>query len=263
MREGFFRVVENNIFIGRLAPGKHVCYKNNHDVIRRNIYVNTSNGIIFEGIKCRTEELDQIDNNLYWSINGESQVSLTGTEGTISFEQWQQKGLDSNSIFADPMFTDPQRNDYTLSSDSPALSVGFEPFNMTTAGVLKQSFARVVAENYERHDFYVQSSATRPGRCNDIRDLNGLKIKNLVGMQEMSAAAVGQETGVLVVECGDDGLWTKIGLKPQDLILKWNGIDVDTVGELFSNIRQDAGKEITLDVDGNKPPRQVIFTCPV
>jgi hypothetical protein len=35
---------------------------------------------------------------------------------------------------ADPLFVDPQRGDFRLRPDSPALAMGFEPFNISQCG---------------------------------------------------------------------------------------------------------------------------------
>ncbi|NOX56009.1 MAG: hypothetical protein GXP27_16520, partial [Planctomycetes bacterium] len=39
------------------------------------------------------------------------------------------------SIIADPKFRDPLHRDFRLPPDSPAISIGFRPFDSTEAGV--------------------------------------------------------------------------------------------------------------------------------
>ena len=67
--------------------------------------------------------------NLFWNAAGP--VTFEGK----SFEDWQKTGKDAGSIIADPKFADPERYDFRLKDDSPALKVGFKPFDYTKAGV--------------------------------------------------------------------------------------------------------------------------------
>ena len=53
----------------------------------------------------------------------------------MSFKDWQAQGNDANSIIADPMFVDAENYDFHLKADSPALKIGFKPFDFTKAGV--------------------------------------------------------------------------------------------------------------------------------
>ncbi len=53
----------------------------------------------------------------------------------MSFAEWQAGGRDQGSIIADPKFVDPAAGDFHLRPDSPALSIGFKPFDMSRAGV--------------------------------------------------------------------------------------------------------------------------------
>lgn len=52
-----------------------------------------------------------------------------------SFAQWTALGRDTGSVLADPGFTDAARGDFTLRDDTAALSVGFVPFDTTSAGL--------------------------------------------------------------------------------------------------------------------------------
>ena len=52
---------------------------------------------------------------------------------------WRRLGFDAHSVFADPLFVDPQRNDFRVRPDSPALKLGFKNFEMGKWG-LTQDF---------------------------------------------------------------------------------------------------------------------------
>ena len=48
----------------------------------------------------------------------------------LSLEEWQKRGFDRNSVFADPMFVDPENCNYQVKPESPARQVGFQNFDM-------------------------------------------------------------------------------------------------------------------------------------
>ena len=70
--------------------------------------------------------------NVYFDYSGDP-VTFLG----FPLDEWRKKGmwLDEKSVIADPLFTDPEHNDFTLKPDSPALKLGFVPFDVTQAGL--------------------------------------------------------------------------------------------------------------------------------
>lgn len=72
----------------------------------------------------------RLQKNVYYDASGEP-VTFEG----MSLEQWQRSGKDAGSIVADPKFVDPARFDFRLQPDSPALALGFKPFDYVRAGV--------------------------------------------------------------------------------------------------------------------------------
>ena len=72
----------------------------------------------------------KLDHNLYWHAG--KPVTFAGG---LSLDQWRaQRGQDVHSVIANPGFVDPGQDDFRLKPDSPALKVGFEPFDFTRAG---------------------------------------------------------------------------------------------------------------------------------
>ena len=69
-------------------------------------------------------------NNCYWQAKGEP-FDFAGK----TFAEWQEAGHDEGSIIADPKFKDAAELDFHLADDSPALKLGFKPFDTTKAGV--------------------------------------------------------------------------------------------------------------------------------
>jgi hypothetical protein len=64
------------------------------------------------------------EKNLFWNPNG--------TQGLP--EKWKEQGLDKESVIADPLFVAPEKGDFTLKPDSPALKLGFQPIDVSKVG---------------------------------------------------------------------------------------------------------------------------------
>ena len=72
----------------------------------------------------------KVDNNLYWHA-GKPVVF----PGGLDLTQWrEQRNQDLHSVIADPGFVDAANDDFRLKPDSPALQVGFKPFDYSRAG---------------------------------------------------------------------------------------------------------------------------------
>ena len=62
-------------------------------------------------------------------------LKILGLPGVESFEDWQKLGYDTHSIVADPLFVDPENNDYSLRPESPAFKLGFKPIDLSRVGL--------------------------------------------------------------------------------------------------------------------------------
>jgi parallel beta-helix repeat protein len=62
------------------------------------------------------------DRNLYWQAS-DREINFD----RFSWRQWQQQGMDRNSQIADPLFVAPQKGNFRLKPNSPALAMGFKP----------------------------------------------------------------------------------------------------------------------------------------
>jgi hypothetical protein len=69
-------------------------------------------------------------NNCWWNAAGAA-VSFVGKP----LDAWQQLGHEEGSRVADPLFVDPAKGDFRLQPGSPALELGFKPFDLSKAGV--------------------------------------------------------------------------------------------------------------------------------
>ncbi|PQO39701.1 right-handed parallel beta-helix repeat-containing protein [Bremerella cremea] len=68
--------------------------------------------------------------NCYFNASGQ-EVTFKGK----SLSEWQAAGHEQGSMVADPKFTDPEQFDFTLTKDSPAIKLGFQPFEIDDVGV--------------------------------------------------------------------------------------------------------------------------------
>jgi len=69
-------------------------------------------------------------NNCWWNTAGEA-VSFLGKP----LADWQDAGHELGSIVADPLFVNSAQRDYRLQPDSPALVLGFSPYDWSRVGV--------------------------------------------------------------------------------------------------------------------------------
>ncbi len=74
----------------------------------------------------------KLDYNCYWDASGKPAVF----PGTLDLKKWQAAGHDVHSVVADPKFVAPDKFDFRLASDSPALALGFKPIDTSTIGLV-------------------------------------------------------------------------------------------------------------------------------
>lgn len=78
--------------------------------------------------------------NVYWHPKGAPKDFAGKT-----WAEWQAAGNDVRSILADPLFRDPGHGDWTLDPQSPALKLGFQPFDWKAAGVQGDAAWKAIA----------------------------------------------------------------------------------------------------------------------
>ena len=68
--------------------------------------------------------------NCYWNAAG-AKVQFTDK----SLEDWQKAGHEAESVVADPLFENADQRDFRFKPESPAIKLGFKPFDFGKAGV--------------------------------------------------------------------------------------------------------------------------------
>ncbi len=144
-------LIENNIVYRTSHGGYHQHY-GRENIIRNNVFAFGTSGQIIRSLEedhlSFTFERNivyfsegpllgstwknghyKLDSNCYWRTGGGS-IDFAG----MTFEQWRQKGFDTHSIIADPMFADAEHGDFSLKPDSPALKIGFKPIDTGQIG---------------------------------------------------------------------------------------------------------------------------------
>lgn len=114
--------------IGDFMVGNHYC---------RNIFYwsrSDSNLYLFHHLTDRV--LAQSDYNLFFNATtGEYKIE---GDMILSFTEWQKMGYDRRSLTVDPMFLDPENDNYELCSESPAIKLGFQAIDLGKIGIRKK-----------------------------------------------------------------------------------------------------------------------------
>ncbi len=135
-------IVRNNIFAFSKEQQLQATRVEDHlsFIFERNI-VYYDEGILFNAgwpqVKSMTNQ------NCYWHAGGQG-VDFGG----MTLPQWQAAGHDAGSIVADPRFIDLAGEDFRLRADSPAIAIGFQPFDPSQAGVRDSQAWQHQAQDY-------------------------------------------------------------------------------------------------------------------
>ena len=146
--------VRNNIFAlgkleqasrGRAEPHKSVFFENNivywreGELLSQNWkdvpYTFHAHPKDKSGTQTLTDTFE-FDWNLYFNPT-KTRDEVTWAGGT--WAEWQKRGKDRHSQYADPLFVNPEQGDFTLRSESPALALGFQPIDLSQVGPRDQN----------------------------------------------------------------------------------------------------------------------------
>jgi hypothetical protein len=237
-REGYCRVVENNILLGDHdgTYHTHVWYNNSHDIFRNNI---VSTG--YKPINMPPGPWGElVDNNIL-----QTPGQVTPSPATVL---QRASGRDEHSIIADVLFVDPAKGDYRVKTNSPALALGLTNFPMDHFGVTDPRLKALARTPF--------GAAAGPApltspvvRDSSVRGFLGASIKNVIGPGEISAYGLPGEVGVLLVQVLPGSTAARAGLKKGDVILKCRDREVGGMDDLFEALGSAArGTRVPLDV---------------
>jgi len=234
-REGFYRVVLNNVISG-FHP--HVWFKHSGDIFRHNIM--WTDHYLPAGGMPPTPWGKEMDNNL---------VHRAGAaEARPAVNLAKQSHRDEHSIVADALFVDPVHGDFRVEEGSPALKLGFVNFPMNQFGVQKPAL-KAIARTPEMPKFGGSDGAA--GKALPAKRASHAwqaTIRDISGLGERSAYGLPDESGVLVLDVPAASPAAKAGLCKDDVIRAGNGQPVRTVDDLWKLREKAAGKKLTLSI---------------
>lgn len=207
LREGFYRVVENNICINN-SIHQHVWFKNSHDIVQRNVLTAPYFPI---GMK-------------YWGEK--SDYNFFSVEKYL--DKSRHNGTDENSISGSISFVNSKAGNFTVNIDCNAFKVGFENFPMDRFGVQKPLLKRLADKpvfNEIRVIDYGDNGKPVNWLAGKIRSINGLGDRSAYGLSD--------EKGVLVIEVTKGSLLDQSGVNSGDVILKSRGRVIENVESLM------------------------------
>ena len=217
LREGFYRICENNVLVNNsLHP--HVWYLDSHDVFRNNIVFTP-----YHPIRIRKWG-QEFDYNLL------HQPGVQGTQPTTKLQA--QSSQDAHSLTGDARFIDPAAGDYRVDFGSPALAVGFINFDMHHFGVQTPEL-KAIARQPELPKPLAVPTTTSQTRSRAIVTWAGAKVRNIVGLDEVSTSGTPGETGIIVLEVPPESPAANAGLLAGDVILGFNGKPVQELQQLL------------------------------
>ena len=215
LREGFNRVVENNIMINN-GFHPHVWFANSEDIFRKNIVQNEHQDVRLDGWGR------ELDYNLF--PNEESLLKA------------QIYNIEVNSLYGDPIFNNPKKMDYSVASNSPAFKLGFKNFPMDKFGVQKPSLKKLAKTPEVPVTKKIESSDKKFSPT--VLWLRN-KIKSVESSEEQSAFGLNTADGVIM-----QSIWEKSpvaqkgGLKKGDVILEVEREKVRDLKSFFAILKK-------------------------
>ena len=207
LREGFYRTVENNIFVNNTFH-PHVWFDNSGDVFVRNIVMTPYQPI----------------NVPQWG----SCVDYNVFTDAASLEKARGNGTDYNSLCSALSFVDVVNGDYRVAGDcDEVFRIGFHNFDMDRFGVVSPRLKALARTPV------MPAPAVASGSSESrVSQWHGWNIKNLDTLGERSATGMDSERGVYVVSISVFNNPLRDYIRANDVILGFDGKAVDNIEQL-------------------------------
>ncbi|MDR1455772.1 MAG: PDZ domain-containing protein [Tannerella sp.] len=221
LREGFYRVVENNILVN-CTFHRHVWFRENGTVFARNIVMQPYEPQPPSGYDTQGT---LIDCNIFTD--------------SLAWKVAREYGTDMHSLVSRVPFVDPAAGDFRVSGGATEVfRTGFQNFDMDQFGAVSERL-KALAE---------QPVMPVPVYSADLSDSErltweGVQIKNLETLGERSATGMDSERGVYVIAVAAYGARMIDWLRSNDVILGFAGKPVNNLTDLFNAIAGASLKE--------------------
>ena len=156
----------NNIFAiadsAQLKRGNIKDTTNGLHLVFENNIVYCTNNLTYGGGNWKTNSVFSCNYNCFYSTSDKS-LDFAGHD----FKTWQTAGKDAQSMIANPMFKDAENYDFRISPLSPAITLGFKPFDYTLAGLSKGNPLRKLTRKIAYRPVEVAELDTRPFKLDE------------------------------------------------------------------------------------------------
>ncbi|GLR17498.1 PDZ domain-containing protein [Portibacter lacus] len=224
LREGYYRVVENNIMVNN-GFHPHVWFDNSEDVFKHNIMMTKHFDIRLKGWG------KEVDYNLF--------------PDDAALQLAQKNKTDQNSVAGDPMFKHPASGDFSVESTSKALDIGFKNFRMDNFGVQKESL-KAIAKHPDIPKLVNKSSDEE---SSNLVEWLGGSLKNVESLAEQSASGLPNMEGVIVLSVQYRSKLGSSGIQAGDAIVGLGEERIRNISELIKQYDKNlSGDSMTLDI---------------
>jgi len=246
-REGYHRVVTNNVILGRGYTCNVPYPKPTQDVFERNILwgspiYRSSNPTLWGGTR-----------NFNFAHNPDSKKVVP------AYGAQQQTQDDAESLYGNVLFKESKlkNGDFTVSNKSEALKLGFKNFPMSGFGVTSKELKclamkpKILSPKEVASNVFVKKK---------MKGLFGAKFKTLNTEAELSATGMFQKYGVLLVSVPKNSKLAKMGFKVDDVVIELNSDKIKEEQTFIKNMKSLTGGKHTVKVWRHQSPITFSFT---
>ena len=236
LREGFYRTVENNIMVNN-SFHPHVWFAQSEDIFIRNIVMT----------KYRDVQVKQ------WGK--EVDYNLFPDKEALEFAQ--SKDIDTHSKYGNPLFIAPEKGNFIVSKESPALTLGFKNFSMNDFGV-QDPILKAIAKTPEIPPVWSISIGNNKEDIKEFKWL-GARLKNIETLAERSAFGLNKTAGVLIQGIDKNSILKSSGLQTGDVIISGEGQKINTIEDLLKIYQGSNWKgKLNMDIFRNQKKQTLL-----
>jgi hypothetical protein len=218
LREGFARVVRNNILVNNTFH-PHVWFDDSGDVFEHNVVMAP-----YRPVDIR-----------HWGRSVDRNLFTT----RAALAAAQARGTDAGSIVAGPAFAAPLAGDYTVTDTAAAARIGFVNFRMDDFGI-RPARLKALART---PTFDAPAAAAEAPPDEAPQRYAGLTLARVRTAGEQSAAGLGRIAGVRVLAVEPGSSAAKAGYRVRDVIVAASdGTALDDVAALLAWLDRGADR---------------------